>query len=83
MRVYLRPEERRPDPAPLATDDRRAVLVGTAVWAALLGVALLGRDRLVADDRGWWLWVCVAGIALGLLGLSYLHHRTVRGDPPR
>lgn len=83
MRLYLRPEERRPDPEPLRTDDRRAVLVGTGTWAVLLVVAVVVRDDLRADGHGWWLWVCVAGIALGLVGLLYLHRRTVRGDPPR
>ena len=76
--LYLPPEERRDDPAPLRTDDRRTVMVGTAVWAVLLVVTLLARDELGAADRGWWAWSCAAGVALGLVGLAYLHHREVR-----
>ncbi|HZI97894.1 MAG TPA: DUF2530 domain-containing protein [Actinomycetales bacterium] len=75
MPVYLPPEERREDPTPLRTDDRRTVLVGTAVWLALLVGTLVSRDGLVDTGRGWWTWSCLAGVALGLLGLAYLHHR--------
>ena len=46
--LYLPPEERRDDPAPLRTDDRRAVLVGTGVWLALLVGTLVARDGLAA-----------------------------------
>lgn len=83
MPLYLPPERRRPDPEPLRVDDRKAVLVGTAVWAALLTGAVVVRDDLVAQGRGWWLWSCAAGVALGLVGLAYLHRRRVRGrgDP--
>lgn len=78
MRVLLRPEERRPDPEPLRTDDRKAVLVGIALWAVLAVLALVFRDDLVATGRGWWLWCAVAGVGLGIAGLAYLHHREVR-----
>lgn len=74
MPLYLPPERRRPDPPPLRTDDRKTVLVGTAVWAVLLVVTLVGRDDL-GGDRGWWPWSCAAGVALGLVGLVYLHRR--------
>lgn len=83
MRLYLRPEERRPDPEPLRTDDRKAVLVGMAVWGVLLVVALARREDLRAAGNGWWLWVCIAGLLLGGAGLAYLHRRAVRGNPPR
>ena len=33
MRLYVRDSERRPDPAPLKTDDRKVILVGLAAWA--------------------------------------------------
>src|SRR5680860_1682323 len=59
--VYLPPEERRDDPTPLRTDDRRTVLVGTAVWLALLVGTLVSRDGLVDPGRGWWAWSCLAG----------------------
>ena len=78
MRLYLRPSQRRPDPEPLRTDDRKAVLVGTVVWLVTLAAAVVARDELVPSGRGWWIWTCAAGAILGLLGLGYLHHREVR-----
>ena len=75
MPLYLPPEDRRPPPEPLATDDRFAVLVGIAVWAVLGVVGLLLRDRLVDAGNGWWLWVALCGVLLGGVGLLHLHRR--------
>ena len=75
MKLYLRSPERRPDPPPLQTDDRRTVLVGTAVWAVLLVLAVVFRDRLDQDGHGWWLWTPVAGLILGLYGLRYVSRK--------
>lgn len=69
--------QRRPDPPPLDTDDRRTVAVGMGVWAVLLVVAVVRYDSLAAQGRGWWVWTPVVGIALGIFGLYYLrrHNR--------
>jgi Protein of unknown function (DUF2530) len=75
VRILLRPQERRPDPEPLRTDDRKAVVVGIAAWAVLGVVLLFLRDDLVRNGHGWWLWCCAAGIGLGLAGLAYVHRR--------
>lgn len=75
MKIYLRSNERRPDPPPLQTDDRQVVLIGTAVWTVLLVLAVIFHDRLAADGRGWWVWTPVVGIALGLYGLRYLRRQ--------
>ena len=75
MRLYLRSTDRRPDPAPLRTDDRAAVLVGMLIWTLLWIAALVWHARLADTDRGWWIWTPPAGIALGALGLLYLHRR--------
>lgn len=83
MRLTPRPDERRPDPPPLDTDDRKAVLVGTAVWAVLLVLALVFRDRLAADGHGWWVWTPVVGIALGLYGLRVVARRRRRTGTER
>ncbi|SDQ65348.1 Protein of unknown function [Quadrisphaera sp. DSM 44207] len=75
MWLMVPPAERRPDPEPLATDDRRAVVVGTLVWAVLAVACVVARDRLAAQGTGWWLEVCVAGALLGLAGLAHLQRR--------
>ena len=71
MRFTPDPSTRRPDPEPLQTELVPIVLAGIAVWVALLVVALVARDSLQDDDRGWWVWVPLWGIGLGLLGLPW------------
>jgi hypothetical protein len=80
VRLFLRAAQRRPDPPPLRTNDRAAILVGTAVWAVLLVGALVFRDRLAEDGRIWWLWTAVIGLALGGYGLYYLRRRNHDGS---
>jgi hypothetical protein len=75
VRLWLKDSERRPDPAPVKTDDRKPMLIGLALWLAALAVLLLFLEPLKAADAGWWLWTCVAGLALGLIGLLYTHWR--------
>jgi hypothetical protein len=72
VRLYQRSADRRPDPPPLATNDRVPVLVGIGLWLVALVVALVMHDRLAADDHTWWIWTAAAGAALGLAGLVYL-----------
>ena len=62
----------------MRTNDRAVVLVGIAVWAVLLVVALVLRERLVEQGRGWWVWTPVAGLALGGYGLDYVRRRDRR-----
>ena len=60
---------------PLDVDGVRTVAVGTALW--LLGfLALLPfYGRLADSGRGWFLWTCLAGCGLGLIGLEYCRRR--------
>lgn len=75
MRIWLKDSERKPDPAPVKTDDRKAILVGIALWIAALAVLLLFLGPLVESGSGWWLWTCVAALVLGIIGLLYTHWR--------
>lgn len=52
---------------------------GTVIWV-LAGLVLLtfGRGWLPADAHATWLWVCVAGTALGLFGIWYVRRRRNR-----
>ncbi|WP_067456766.1 DUF2530 domain-containing protein [Actinomadura macra] len=60
---------RLPDPPPMRTNDVRIAAAGTAAWAVALVVLLI--VDLPSGDR-WWLWVCVAGIVIGLFGVWYI-----------
>ena len=75
MRLWLKDSERRPDPAPVRTDDRKAILIGIALWVAGLALVIALLAPLTAAGNAWWLWACVAGLALGLAGLLYTHWR--------
>ena len=78
--------ERPEPPSPLDPDGVVAVVVGTVVWLVALVLALVFHDRLSDHGHGWWIWVCVAGAALGLIGIPYMrrYQKAVRrqGKPP-
>ena len=52
---------------------RTITLVGWGIlaWAVVLLVLLI-VPSLRTGERSWWVWVPVAGIALGVLGYGYL-----------
>lgn len=63
------------DVAPLDVDGVRTVVVGTSLWLVAFVALLPFYGRLQDSGRGWWLWTCVAGFALGLLGYAYCRRR--------
>jgi hypothetical protein len=65
----LKPPNARPTPEPLEADTVRIVAVGTALWFAGFLVLLPFRGRLAEHGNEIWLWTCLAGGLLGLLGL--------------
>ncbi|HVQ19001.1 MAG TPA: DUF2530 domain-containing protein [Actinomycetes bacterium] len=71
------PDEQR-RVAPLDVDAVRTVQIGTGLWAVALTAALIFRDQLVDDGRDWWIWTCVAGIVLGLMGVVITTRRRKR-----
>lgn len=63
-------------PPPAAINARRIVLVGTALWFVAFVVLLPFYGWLGRHDHRIWLWTCLAGWVLGLLGFSLmLRHR--------
>jgi uncharacterized membrane protein len=62
---------RRPVPPPLEANDELVTAVVTVGWAVALVVLLVLRDQIPADER-WWIWTCLAGLAMGLFGLWYV-----------
>lgn len=67
MRFFIKDSERRPDPAPLKTDDRKVVLVGIVGWILALVVMLLLLPQLQESGLVWLLWTVVGGLVLGLV----------------
>lgn len=65
---------------PLDVDGVRTLQVGTALWGLAFLLLLPFYSRLRADDHLWWLWTCVAGFGLGVLGWDYCRRRRVRRE---
>ena len=68
------PLAKRPDPAPLETDDVKIVGGLAVAWAVALVVLLV----LKASGSGihtWWLLMCLEGAVLGLVGVRYCQRR--------
>jgi len=75
MRLFIKDSERRPDPAPLKTDDRKVILVGLVLWILALAGMLLFLGALQESGLVWLLWTVVVGLGLGLVLLVYTTRR--------
>lgn len=71
------------DVEPLDVDGVRTVAVGTALWALAFVLLLPFYGRLEESGRVWWLWTCVAGFGLGIIGWDYCRRRRRRTQQPR
>jgi len=70
---------------PLDVTGTRTIAVGALLWL-VAGLALLPFYSALEDSgRSWWLWTCVAGIGLGLIGVEYCRRRRrhLSKHPPR
>jgi hypothetical protein len=63
---------------PLDVDGVRTVATGTASWLLAFVVLLAFHRWLGAHGLTWWLWTCLTGVALGLVGLVYCRRRRGR-----
>ncbi len=75
MAKRRRPGNEPPAVRPFDVDGVRTVAVGTVLWAIAFIVLAIFRDDLDEQGLGWWLWTCLAGVGLGLLGLEYTRKR--------
>jgi hypothetical protein len=69
MRLWLKDDERRPDPLPARANALRAVAAGSVGWLVALVLAVVFRAELHAAGLNWWLWCAVLGLGLGLAGI--------------
>lgn len=60
---------------PMDVDGVRTMTVGTIIWAVALIALLPFVGKLNEADNGWWLWTCIAGCGLGLIGIEYCRRR--------
>ncbi len=68
MRLWVRDDERRPDPAPLRTDDRLAFTIGVIGWI-IAGVITVGMLVLTDRDANVGALVTIGvGLLLGMTG---------------
>jgi len=67
----------------LDLDAVRTVRVGTALWALALIVLLPFNQQLADEGRTWWIWTCVAGVVLGLMGAVHTTRRRARRTDPQ
>jgi hypothetical protein len=68
-----------PTPEPLDVDAVSVVTVGTVLWGvAALVLALFVRGWLERNDDVWWIWTCISGFLLGLVGIAYVRRRRTK-----
>lgn len=63
---------------PLDVTGVRTVAVGACLWLVGLVALVPFYPTLQDQGRGWWLWTCLAGFGLGLVGLEYCRRRRDR-----
>jgi hypothetical protein len=66
------------DVDPLDVDGTRTVAVGSALWLLAFVMLLPFYGRLQDTHRLWWLWTCLAGFGLGVIGWDYCRRRRNR-----
>ncbi len=63
------------DVDPLDLDGVRTVAVGAGLWLVAFVGLIPFYGRLEETDREWWLWTCLAGFGLGVIGWDYCRRR--------
>lgn len=75
MSRQARNSDDTPNVEPLDVDGVRTVALFTVMWGVAFVVLAVQRSTLKANGTEWWLWTCLAGVGLGLLGLEYTRKR--------
>jgi hypothetical protein len=56
------------DVDPLDVDGVRTLQIGSAIWGVAFLMLLPFSGRLKDDGHLWWMWTCLAGFGIGVLG---------------
>jgi hypothetical protein len=65
----------RPKLEPMRINEAKVIWIGIGLWAAAFAIMLPFRKTLVDDGHGWWLYTCLAGAGLGMVGLPMVGQR--------
>lgn len=65
----------RPQLEPMQINEAKVIWIGIGLWAAAFLILLPFRKTLISDGHGWWLYTCLAGAGLGMLGLPMVGRR--------
>ena len=65
----------RPKLEPMRINEAKVIWIGIGLWAAAFAVMLPFRKTLVDEGNGWWLYTCLAGAGLGMVGLPLVGQR--------
>ena len=63
---------------PLDVDGTRTVAVGSVLFLVAFVLMVPFYGRLQDAGRGWWMWTCLAGFGLGVIGWGYCRRRRNR-----
>ena len=66
------------DLKPIENNGIQAVTIGMALWITGLICLFFARPWLKSTGRQDWLWIALAGVALGLLGQIYTRRRAAK-----
>ena len=64
----------------METDDVRIVALGTVLWLLALIATLVFHDRLAEQGNDDWVWIALAGVFLGFVGLRHVRRRRATRD---
>jgi hypothetical protein len=56
-------------------NEAKVIWIGIGLWAAAFLILLPFRKNLISDGHGWWLYTCLAGAGLGMVGLPMVGRR--------
>ena len=74
MRLYVKDSQRKPDPAPVKTNAKLALAVGTILWG-LAGLFLLFAPEQFQQVETWQLATCGVGFGLGVFGFVHVSRK--------